>query len=160
MTVVETTTQQQAVEQSSDSQTLGEQQAHRIVYDSQGRPCVVDASGFEVIGVVSTNSQGNLQQTGGCLLEGNATSMQSEGNLVHLGESQHYAQTMQSQSPEAVFVTGDTSDLDQRIQQLPMHNSTSSNANVFLDESQAVSAPFEAVQPAQATVLDLASGIV
>ena len=68
ITVVETTTEpypepvvQSAVESSSDSQTLGEQQAQVTVYDSQGRAGVVDASGFVVTGVVSTNSQGNLQ---------------------------------------------------------------------------------------------------
>ena len=71
MTVVETTTEpypepvvQSAVESSSDSQTLGEQQAQVTVYDSQGREGVVDASQFVTPGVVSTNSQGNLQHLG------------------------------------------------------------------------------------------------
>ena len=93
-----------AVESNSDSQTLGEQHAHYASYDTQASDGVVNNSYLVTPSVVSTNSQGNLQQTGGCLLEGNATSMQSEGNLVHLGAAQHYAQTMQNQS-----------DLDQRL---------------------------------------------
>ena len=90
VTVVETSTEvEEASGQSSDSQSLDEQQAHYIVHDSNGTPYIVDAQGFEVVDVASTNLQGNLQQTGGCLLEGNATPMQSEGNLTHLGEAQH-----------------------------------------------------------------------
>ena len=57
--------------------------------------------------------------------------MQSEGNLTHLGEAQHYAQTMQYHQHASV----DASDLDQRMQQ-PMQNITSDNANVFIADSQ------------------------
>ena len=82
-----------AVESNSDSQTLGEQHAHFTSYDTQASDGVVNDSYLVTPGVVSTNSQGNLQQTGGCLLEGNVTPMHAEGNLPHLGEAQHYAQT-------------------------------------------------------------------
>ena len=67
VTVVETTTEEQtASEQSSDSQTLDEQRALYIVYDDSGTPCVVDAQGFEVVDVASTNLQGNLQHCEAC----------------------------------------------------------------------------------------------
>ena len=63
VTVVETTTEEEtASEHGSDSQTLDEQQALYIAYDQSGQPCVVDAHGFEVVDVASTNLQGNLQQ--------------------------------------------------------------------------------------------------
>ena len=120
-----------AVESNSDSQTLGEQHAHSESYDTQASDGVVNNSYIVTPSVVSTNSQGNLQQTGGCLLEGNVTSMRPEGNLTHLGEAQHYVQTMQYHQ----HASGDASDLDQRLQQ-PMQNVTSSNANVFIADSQ------------------------
>ena len=132
VTIAETSIEEEQVsEQSPDSQTLDEQQALYTVYDRDGTPYVVDAQGFEVVDVASTNLQGNLQQTGGCLLEGNVTSMRPEGNLTHLGEAQHYVQTMQYHQ----HASGDASDLDQRLQQ-PMQNVTSSNANVFIADSQ------------------------
>ena len=69
--VVETTTgEETAVEQSPDSQTLDEQQALYVQYDQDGQPCVVDANGFEVVGVAYTNLQGDLQHTDGHITTG------------------------------------------------------------------------------------------
>ena len=54
-----------AVESNSDSQTLGEQHAHFTSYDTQASDGVVNNSYLVTPSVVSTNSQGNLQQKWG-----------------------------------------------------------------------------------------------
>ena len=151
-TVVETTTEEPEVTGQSPVNQLDEQQDQRVVYDNNGTPRIVDAQGFEVVDVASTNLQGNLQQIGGCFLEGNVTPTQSEGDLAQFGEAHHYAQTMVdpgTQSVIAMQVPGaiqyyqyapdsmqgpdpslaGASDLDQRILQ-PIQNVTSGNANV------------------------------
>lgn len=53
-----------AVESNSNSQTLGEQHAHLTSYDTQGSEGVVNDSYLVTPSVVSTSSQGNLQQHG------------------------------------------------------------------------------------------------
>ena len=62
VTVVETSTEvEEASGQSSDSQSVDEQHANYIVHDSNSTPYIVEAQGFEVVDVASTNLQGNLQ---------------------------------------------------------------------------------------------------